>query len=202
MSVEKIIEKISLEAGHQAEAIIKTARDEAKKYLEKAEKNAEAEKTAEIVSRKREIDGEVARMLAQARMEGRQTTRSKRERLISDCFDLAREQITAIPETVEYPQILKYLIRDGIGKIGAENIIIWADSRDIPVLKTIISNEPAMKVRVSEEPIQVTGGVLLKTGSGARSVNNTFEARLERMRRDLIFEVAGILAGEREGVSE
>ncbi|KQC03816.1 MAG: hypothetical protein APR55_06730 [Methanolinea sp. SDB] len=198
MSVEKIIEKISLEAADTARAIRRTAEEEAARYLEKEKTAAEAEKNAEIAARKREVDAEVSRMLAQARMEGRQTVRNARENLISNCFDRARERITAISGSPEYPEILKYLIQDGIEKIGAGDLTISANSRDIPVLESILAKETEKKVRMSDEPIPTSGGVLLRTGSGTRRVDNTFEARLERMRRDLIFEVAGILSGERE----
>lgn len=198
MSVEKIIEKISLEAADTARALRRTAEEEAARYLEKEKTAAEAEKNAEIAARKREVDAEVSRMLAQARMEGRQTVRNARENLISDCFDRARERITAISGSPEYPEILKYLIQDGIEKIGAGDLTISANSRDIPVLESILAKDTETHVRMSGEPIPTAGGVLLRTGSGTRRVDNTFEARLERMRRDLIFEVAGILCGERE----
>lgn len=198
MSVEKIIEKISLEAADTARALRRTAEEEAARYLEKEKTAAEAEKNAEIAARKREVDAEVSRMLAQARMEGRQTVRNARENLISDCFDRARERITAISGSPEYPEILKYLIQDGIEKIGAGDLTISANSRDIPVLESILAKDTETNVRMSGEPIPTAGGVLLRTGSGTRRVDNTFEARLERMRRDLIFEVAGILSGERE----
>lgn len=198
MSVEKIIEKISLEAAEKAGIIRRTAEEEAARYLEKEKMAAEAEKNAEIAARKREVDAEVSRMLAQARMEGRQTVSNARENLISDCFDRARERITAISGSPEYPEILKYLIQDGIKKIGAQDITLSANSRDIPVLESILAKGTGTVVRVSGEPIPTSGGVLLRTGSGTRRVDNTFEARLDRMRRDLIFDVAGILSGERE----
>jgi V/A-type H+-transporting ATPase subunit E len=202
MSIEKIIEKISLEAGDKAESIRKAAEDETKHYLKKANEAALAEKAARINSGKREVDAEVSRMLAQARMEGRKKVRDEKERLISECFDLAGDEIKAVIESNEYPRILGYLIRDGIEKIGADNIIISANSRDIPILEAVVAREQVMgaSIKISDIPIRTMGGVLLKTISGARIVNNTFEARLERMRRDLIFEVAGILAGEEGGL--
>ena len=201
MSVKKIIEKISLEATNQAEAIRQAAVDETEQFLTGAREAARAAKAAEITSGKREVDAEVARMLAQARMEGRQRVRGERERMISICFDLAGDTIKAVTESDEYPQILGFLIREGIQKIGADSIIISANSRDIPILKAVVENDADMgaSIKISDVPIRTMGGVLLKTVSGARSVNNTFEARLERMRRDLIFEVAGILAGEGGG---
>ncbi|HEU17467.1 MAG TPA: hypothetical protein ENO06_01905, partial [Methanolinea sp.] len=111
-------------------------------------------------------------------------------------------RITALSGSPEYPEILKYLIQDGIEKIGAGDLTISANSRDIPVLESILAKDSETNVRMSGEPIPTCGGVLLKTGSGTRRVDNTFEARLERMRRDLIFEVAGILSGEREAPEE
>lgn len=202
MSVDKIIEKITLEAGDKAESIRKAAEDETKLYLKTANEAALAEKVAGINSGKREVDAEVSRMLAQARMEGRKKVRDEKERVISECFDLAGDEIKAVIESDEYPLILGYLIRDGIEKIGADNITISANSRDIPILGDVVAREhvTGISIEISDLPIRTMGGVLLKTMSGARSVNNTFEARLERMRRDLIFKVAGILAGEAGGL--
>lgn len=196
MSVEKIIEKIKLEAKDQAETIMNTARMEQERYLKEARTAAEAEMAVLISSGKRDVDSEVSRILAQARMEARQTRRSMRERLISQCFDQATEKIDSVLESQVYQEILSYLAKEAIEKIGEKNIIFSANSRDIPLLREIIASEihDGVSIEVSGTPIQARGGVLLQTVAGGRCVNNTIDARLDRMKRDLIFDVAGILA--------
>jgi V/A-type H+-transporting ATPase subunit E len=57
-------------------------------------------------------------------------------------------------------------------------------------------NGGQVKLAFDDEPVDTIGGVVLTAADGSIKFDNTFEARLERMRPNLRKEVAGLLTAE------
>ncbi|HUU75530.1 MAG TPA: V-type ATP synthase subunit E family protein [Methanoregulaceae archaeon] len=201
MSVDKIIEKIRNDADAQVSAILGSGEKEREKIQAEGGKEADKLKDQHIIAGKREVDAITARMRAQARMEARQTVRETRENIVQKCFDLANEQLMMIPGDARYSVILTHLIAESIREIGSDNVILFANRRDFAIIKKILREGYArgVSITLSDHPIEVSGGVVLRTLSGDRSVNNSFEARLERMHRDMVIAVAEILSNDEAG---
>jgi V/A-type H+-transporting ATPase subunit E len=109
-------------------------------------------------------------------------------------FDLAARQISNL-SGAPHEKALGGLIREGLGVIGSKARIECASKDRKAVAAAIRRLGGKAKISLSEEPIATIGGIILTSPDGSVRFDNTFEARLERMRPDLRKGVAEILTG-------
>jgi vacuolar-type H+-ATPase subunit E/Vma4 len=192
MSVELIMERILRDAGGQAQAARSTATRRAEQIILEAQQEAETRYNGRMDAGRKETAAEVARIIAQARMEARETIRNTREELLDRCFEQAGKELARIPEFPEYPAILETLLDEGIRLIGDEEVRVAVHTRDLPLIRNIGGRMERLFV-FSDQLEGTGGGLVITSSSGKVAVNNTFTGRLSRMRKDLVFRAAAVL---------
>lgn len=191
--IKKIISKIKEDAEREAEKIKKEARKKEEEILKKAEAEAKS-KSDEILNQgKKEAELEKQRILANAKLQARKIKLDVKEKIIEKSFSLAEEKLKEVISSEEYEKILKDLIREAISTIGREDIEVLCRKEDEKVVKKIIKDLSG--VELAKDNISTIGGVIVRSKDRQVQVDNTFEARLTRMRDDLRIEVAKILFG-------
>jgi vacuolar-type H+-ATPase subunit E/Vma4 len=193
MSMELIMEQILRDAGEEAQAARSAATRQVEQIILEANQEAEARYNRRLDAGKKETAAEVARIIAQARMEARETMRKSREGLLDRCFEQAEDQLARIPETPEYPAVMKTLLDEGIRLIGDEEIRVVVHARDLPLIRNIAGMIKDRMFTFSDHLEGAGGGMIIVSSSGKVAVNNTFTGRLSRMRKDLVFRVAAVL---------
>jgi V/A-type H+/Na+-transporting ATPase subunit E len=168
----------------QALAVLETARREAteavSKMLEGSVKRAEAVK--------RQIIGA-------AELEVRNTQLKVLEKSVSEAFEVAVKEVSA-KSGASRDTSFAALIKEGVDVIGQRAHIQCAPKDRTAVAAAIRRLKlPGAKLTVDDKGIDTIGGVVLLSPDGAIRFDNTFEARLERMRPALRKDVAGILTG-------
>jgi V/A-type H+-transporting ATPase subunit E len=173
-----------LEAGRsetlaKIEAVRKEATEAVSKILETGAKQAE--------SAKRQIIGA-------AELEARNAQLRSLEKAVNEAFDLAAKEISSTSGAT-HEKALAALIQEGLGVIGPRAKVQCAPKDRRAVGSAIRKIGGKAKLSLDDEPVDTIGGVVLTTPDGAVRFDNTFEARLERMRPILRKEVASILTG-------
>jgi vacuolar-type H+-ATPase subunit E/Vma4 len=199
MSMEKVIERIRVDSSGQASGIISSSRRQAEEILSLALIEAAVEQSRIRETGRRETGSRVAQILAQGRMEAREIIRSARDRVIARCFAKAQEELKRIPDTPAYPVILERLMIEGIDLIGGDEVWLSVNQRDRPLIEEFVRKFSRQKpvIRISDQPLISGAGIIVRSSSGKISVDNTFDARLFRLKKDLIFDIAEILFGHR-----
>ncbi len=102
----------------------------------------------------------------------------------------------AAPE--RYERSIVQLIREGIEVIGPK-AVVYCRPEDRKVVGSAVRkfSKGPVKLSVGGEGLSTMGGVVLASGDGTVRFDNTFEARLERMRPALRKDVASLLGGKR-----
>ncbi len=166
----------------QALAIVQsTKRDAAEavsKILETSVKQAE--------SLKRQIIGA-------AELETRNAQLRVLEGAVNEVFEAAMERVSKA-SGAPYRTALARLIKEGVDVIGPKAKVACSvkDKKDVSsALKKLASG--AARLTQDAKSVDTIGGVVLTTTDGSVKFDNTFEARLERMRPSLRKEVAGML---------
>jgi len=173
-----------LEAGRtetlaKVESVRKVTQEDVSRILETSLKQAE--------SVKRQIVGA-------AELEARNAQLKSLEKAVNEAFDHATTEVSELSGAL-YEKAMAKLIHDGLDIIGPGAKVQCA-SKDRRVVASAIKNlEGKAKVTLDEEPIETIGGVVLTTPDGSVRFDNTFEARLERMKPTLRKDVAAILTG-------
>ena len=173
-----------LEAGRsetlaRVETVRKETSDAVAKILETGEKQAE--------SARRQIIGA-------AELDARNAQLRSLERAVNEAFDMAAKVISAASGATQ-EKALASLIQEGLDVIGPRAVVGCASKDRRAVTSAIRKFGSKVKLSLGEEGIDTIGGVVLATPDGSVRFDNTFEARLERMRPTLRKEVAAILTG-------
>lgn len=173
-----------LEAGRsetlaKIEAVRKETAEAVAKILETGEKQAE--------SAKRQIIGA-------AELDARNAQLRSLERAVNEAFELATRQVSS-ESGPSQEKALTSLIQEGVDVIGSRAKLKCATKDRRAVSSAIRKFGSKAKLSLDDEEIDTMGGVVLTTPDGSVRFDNTFEARLERMRPTLRKEVATILTG-------
>ena len=172
------------EGREQSFALIEASKKETKeavaKILETSAKQAEA--------LKRQIIGT-------AELEARNSQLKVLEEAVEEVFSSAVTQIPKL-ENRRYAAALQRLLAEAIDVIGPNAMVSTnqRDAKDVFTLAKGIRGERA-KLTPGDKRLETIGGVVLTTPDRTVRFDNTFEARLERLRPTLRKEVAAVLNG-------
>ncbi|MEM3587391.1 MAG: V-type ATP synthase subunit E family protein [Candidatus Jordarchaeaceae archaeon] len=201
--LKKIISRIEEEAEERAKAIIEEAKAKAKEIEEEALGRAE-KKAEEIIKRgKEEAEGYRRRRLAEAKLKAKQRKTKAQEQLIEMAFQKANEKLVELTSSKEYPKILERLVQNAAINIGGgelEVLLPEGHSKYLTNASAIAKNVEAetknpTNVTISKETVDATGGCVVRRKDGSVSVDNTFQAILERKIKEVRVKVAKVLLG-------
>ncbi len=195
MSLEAIEERILHDARVEAETVLNKAKEEAKEIIRTATFQAENART--LLLRSEEIKTEIScnQILSQARMDSRKMVREARDACVEKCLTLAKEHLEMVRTSPGYPGIFQHLLEEGLEILDVRNAEITVHPADRQLgmdLLDFFAREGVI-LTLSEERLEGLGGVVLRAPDLKVEVNNTFEARQERLQRALLIEISGML---------
>jgi V/A-type H+-transporting ATPase subunit E len=194
-----IVEEILREASDKSAQIIADAKKEAKTLLDAARlkvKEEEDRVIKEAQARGEQIYDEV---LAEGRMKTKSETIQRKEEILKEVFKRAEGRLRAYASSKKYDAA--NLAIEACKKLGSENVIIYANKRDLSQLQKS-EDEIARSIKRGgtakislEKPIKTVGGVRVSTRDGKIEIDDTFEGRLKRRFDSLRVKAARILFG-------
>ncbi|MEM2866311.1 MAG: V-type ATP synthase subunit E family protein [Candidatus Hadarchaeales archaeon] len=191
-----IAQDILGEARKKAEEILERARKEASSLVEaaeKEEKRAGEEEVEKARERARQIYEE---RVAKGRVEGKKELLKKKEELIEEVFRRAEERLRKYVSSKEYEKDLLDLTVEACQRLGSEEVVVEASSRDLERLK---GRQDELRKRLGGvrlsfgRPLETLGGVRVRSGDGRAELDETLESRMRRGREALRVRVAKIL---------
>ena len=167
------------EALAKISAVRKETADAVSKILETGAKQAE--------SVKRQVIGT-------AELDVRNAQLKALERAVNEAFERATKGISE-SSGASYEKAIASLIHEGLDIIGTKAKVGCATKDRKIVAAAVKKLGSGAGLTMDDEPIETIGGVVLSTLDGTVRFDNTFEARLERMKPSLRKEVASVLTG-------
>ncbi len=199
-SVDRIVSQIREDGDRERRSILDKAEQTVSEMVRKAEKSRD-ETTARMMKEARD-KGELARkrLLSSVKIEVKRARLKAREEVVSRVNARVDEALEKTRKDADYPAILTDLVLEAIRKLRGDSFIVHADRRDITTLKEKVF--PEVKKRMEAESRRIaslealalekesSGGARVGVPDGKVVFDNTFEARLYRMRdetRNIIF---------------
>lgn len=185
-----------------------TILEEAKKRAQQIRENAEAERVRIMEQTNKNIEGIIGselrgvhdRIVGRAELEGRKELMDARMEVLKKVYEKAKEALKNIAsgkdKSVDYQNVLLKLIKESDEAIAEDNYIISANSKDIKLLKQIIEEikqEIGKDCRISETPIEIVGGVVVRNPDETKLLENTLENRLSEANERLQSDIANML---------
>jgi len=197
--IQALERAIMEEARGEADQILADARTEAKNIHHQAQAQADAEREAILQRAQRKAQDLHDHKTAAAQLEAQTLKLQRRERLLEQVFDAARQKLTSASEWPDYEQIVHQLVREAVARLGAGEVVVKADGVAQKMLDntSLAELEKEMDARLHlGESLTESTGVVVETPDGHRQVDSTLETRLARMREELRTPVYRILIGE------
>jgi vacuolar-type H+-ATPase subunit E/Vma4 len=89
-----------------------------------------------------------------------------------------------------FKQVMKRLLDEAVELIG-KDIVVESNEKGIEMLREIVANGSyKVRITVSDKPIKTIGGLRAVSADGLTRLDNTLEARLERLKQSLRSEIA------------
>ena len=200
---EKIVSSIMSDAQIKAEAILAKAEKEKESILSEGEVQAVVEKERILETAEKQAKMRYQQIISEAKMNSRRMELEAREEMIEEAFNKAEEKLTEIAssDAAEYKTSLQKMITEAGVEIGGGDLVVLVKESDVTKVKDSL---PSIEKEITDkintptklemgENIPTIGGTVLKTKNGEIEVNNTIEASMQRFKKSLRSEVAGIL---------
>ncbi|HUU43550.1 MAG TPA: V-type ATP synthase subunit E family protein [Planctomycetota bacterium] len=190
------------DARRRAERTVKRAERDAGKTVEEAVKRAEAVRDRALDTARRRIarDGQVfASSLA---LEERMRRLKTQGALLVEVFDGAVERLRR-REGFDPGAVVREFAVEAVLAMTGDAFVLRLAKPDLDAMKPTLDVDTVEAVRkasgrqvtvtVAQEPVDIAAGVVVESADGSQQVDGSLTGRLDRLREELRFEVAGHL---------
>ncbi|TFH04685.1 MAG: hypothetical protein E4H14_14215 [Candidatus Thorarchaeota archaeon] len=203
--ISNIIDIINTKTAEKEKGIIEEAEKLKKTKLEEAKQKSE--ETASAITKKAEIQAtsELAKYEASAKLKGKYKMLEAKDAQITGILTSTQEKVQGIVGKAEYKKTLTRMITDACKALADDQLELILPKGhtsyvDVAEIEKIVAQERGKKTKItiSKETIRSTGGVIIRTTDGTRWVDDTFEARFERLNTKARDKIASILFDEED----
>lgn len=199
--MENLKSQIKFMQEIESKEIIEDATEQARRIIKETEEKAakiKSQKTEEVSEKLREKE---ASELDSARLEERKKLSNIKFQLEDEALAQAMERLKEIitNSSSAYQESLKKLIIAAAAEIKATDLDILTNSRDkefvkgrLAELKKEISKLKGAQVslKIGEESLNTIGGAIVRDKDKKQIFNGTFEARLTKVKQELLSEIS------------
>jgi vacuolar-type H+-ATPase subunit E/Vma4 len=197
--IEKIVDKrnaIKAKAEEKAKKIIESSEEEVEKIKAESEKQV----ISLVGSELRAVND---RIVGSAGLEGRKMLMMARQKILSEVFEEAERRLGELAKGMgpDYTTTLVKMISESASAMGGEEFIVTANDRDLAYIKNNLKtiNRDLKQtlgggaIKIEDDPIDITGGVVVRNNDATKTYYNTLKGRLDNVRSRIEAEVAQIL---------
>ena len=187
------LEKVSGEFETELLAELQEGRAQALSTVEASRREASVAVTKMLDVSVKQAESLRGQIIGAAELEVRNSQLKTLERAVVEVFDSAVKELEKVSDA-RYDRSLTQLVKEGLEIIGPK-ARIYCRSKDRGAVLAVLRKLGGIqsKVVLEEKSIDAIGGVVVTSTDGSVRFDNTFEARLERMRPTLRMEVSAIL---------
>jgi V/A-type H+/Na+-transporting ATPase subunit E len=199
-SLERTIDKVLSQKESALITEIDSALKNSLKNLESSKSNLQAEYDNIIEASNKQAENLKRQIIGSSTLSARNKELVIIESAIDEIFNKAREKLAKSNNEKNYEKLLNNLIADSAGKLGSE-IIIQCNKTDLKLVKKIasdISTSKKMKITVSDEVLDIIGGIKATSLDRTMTLDNTLDSSIESLKPLIRKEIVQLLRGEKK----
>lgn len=199
-SLERTIDKVLSQKESALITEIDSALKNSLRNLESSKSNLQAEYDNIIEASNKQAENLKRQIIGSSTLSARNKELVIIESAIDEIFNKAKEKLAKSNNEKNYEKLLNNLIADSAGKLGSE-IIIQCNKTDLKLVKKIasdISTDKKMKIAVSDEVIDIIGGIKATSLDGTMTLDNTLDSSIESLKPLIRKEIVQLLRGEKK----
>ena len=197
-SLERTIDKVLSQKESALISEIDSALQNSLKNLESSKGSLQVEYANIIESSKKQAENLKRQIIGSSTLNARNKELVIIESAIDEIFNKAKEKLAKGDNEKDYEKLLTRMIQDCVAKLGSE-IIIQCNSADLKLVKKISSQESSdkkMKITVSDEAIDIIGGIKAASLDGTMTLDNTLDSNIETLKPLIRKDIVQLLRGE------
>jgi V/A-type H+-transporting ATPase subunit E len=197
-SLERTIDKVLSQKESALISEIDSALQNSLKNLESSKSSLQVEYENIIESSKKQAENLKRQIIGSSTLNARNKELVIIESAIDEIFDKAKEKLAKSNNEKNYEKLLTRMIQDSSTKLGSE-IVIQCNKTDLNLVKKLVSQEASnkkSKITVSDEVVDIIGGIKAASVDGAMSLDNTLDSTIESLKPLIRKEIVQLLRGE------
>jgi V/A-type H+-transporting ATPase subunit E len=190
----------------QIQEIIKEAKEQAAKIVSEAQAKAgqiKSSETKQALQKARETEEQE---LESVRLQGKRKVMNARFRNVGMVLEKSQDRLKELADQQDplYLKAIERFVVEGAASIAGEEFEVVVSLRDATAIKqrlrqlekeaSTMKGVPT-KLKMSNEPLRSIGGVVVRSKDGKQIFNNTLEARLAKVRQEMLPKINDILSG-------
>ena len=197
-SLERTIDKVLSQKESALISEINSALQNSLKNLESSKTNLQVEYDNIIESSKKQAENLKRQIIGSSTLNARNKELVIIESAIDEIFIKAREKLAQSNNEKNYEKLLTKMIEDSIAKLGSD-VVIQCNKTDLKLVKKISTEESTIKkvkITVSDEVIDVIGGIKATSVDGTMTLDNTLDSSIESLKPLIRKDIVQLLRGE------
>ena len=199
-ALERTINKVLTQKEAELISKIDSAYQESLNNLEASRGKLEAERTKIIVSAKKQAENLKRQIIGSSRLAARNQELVLIENAVNDAFEEARKKLASASNKDSYKTLMGSIIQESISSVGSNEVVIECNKNDAELVKKILLEQqgrnPKVKARLSDQYIDVLGGIRVKSADGTMTYDNTLDSRIERLKPLIRKNISQMLRGD------
>ena len=197
-SLERTIDKVLSQKESELISDIDSALQNSLKNLESSKSTLQVEYDAIIESSKKQAENLKRQIIGSSTLTARNKELIIIESAIDEIFTKAKEKLTQSNNEKNYEKLLTRMIKDSVSKLGSD-IVIQCNKADQKLVRNISSQESTgknMKVSVSDNFLDILGGIKATSVDGTMTLDNTLDSNIESLKPLIRKDIVQLLRGE------
>jgi V/A-type H+-transporting ATPase subunit E len=197
-SLERTIDKVLSQKESALISEIDSALQKSLKNLESSKSSLQTEYDSIIESSKKQAENLKRQIIGSSTLNARNKELLIIESAIDEIFNKARQKLAESNSQKNYEKLLTRMIEDTAARLGSE-LIIQCNKTDLKLAKKLsseISTEKKMKITVSDEVIDIIGGIKATSVDGTMTFDNTLDSSIESLKPLIRKDIVHLLRGE------
>jgi V/A-type H+-transporting ATPase subunit E len=199
-SLERTIDKVLLQKESELISEIDSALQNSLKNLESSKSTLQVEYDAIIESSKKQAENLKRQIIGSSTLNARNKELIIIESAIDEIFTKAKEKLTQSNNEKNYEKLLTRMIQDSVSKLGSD-IVIQCNKADQKLVRKISSQESTgknMKISVSDDFLDIIGGIKVTSVDGTMTLDNTLDSNIESLKPLIRKDIVQLLRGEKK----
>jgi V/A-type H+-transporting ATPase subunit E len=197
-SLERTIDKVLSQKESALISEIDSALQKSLKNLESSKSILEVEYDGIIESSKKQAENLKRQIIGSSTLNARNKELIIIESAIDEIFTKAKEKLTQSHNEKNYEKLLTRMIQDSVSKLGSD-IVIQCNKADQKLVRKISSQESTgknMKISVSDDFLDIIGGIKVTSVDGTMTLDNTLDSNIETLKPLIRKDIVQLLRGE------
>lgn len=195
MGLEEIFSVLEEDSEKEREGVIAKAKAQAAQIIKEAEEEAAKIVEVEIDKLSGSLKKEQTRIINEAKLANQREINTFKEGLIDKVFAEVKEKLNELRRKEVYQKIFQLLLKEALVGIKAKKIEVWVDKKDEDLAKKVLDGLN-LNYKLNSD-LDCLGGLKVSIDEGRMLVVNTFDSRLEKIRKFLQPQLLELLFPEK-----